>query len=128
MRDRKPLVVLLAMDITMLYASFLAVLLGLDAILSLLGRVAALLIALLILLVAGYVTGSLAQRYARGALLGVGAVLVAALAALLLVYLSVPLYDVDALMLSLLLLAPVMVTACTRIMLDRSKVLEQKRS
>ncbi len=128
MRDRKPLVVLLAMDATILYASFLAVLLGLDTILSLLGRDAALLIASLILLVAGYVTGSLAQRYARGVLQSVGAVLVAALAALLLVYLSVPLYDVDALMLSLLLLAPVIVTACIRILLSGSRVLEQKRS
>ena len=126
MLGRRSLIILLVMDIVILYIGFLAVLLSLDTVPSMLGRAAALLIASLILLLAGYVTGSLAQRYAKGMLQSAGAVLVAALAALLLMYLSVPLYDIDTLVLSLLLLAPVSVTICIRILLSGTKVLGQK--
>ena len=126
MLGRRSLIVLLVIDIVILYIGFLAVLLSLDTVLSLLGHVAALLIASLVLLLAGYITGSLAQRYAKGVLQSAGAVLVAALAALLFVHLSVPLYDIDTLVLSLLLLAPVLVAVCIRILLSGTKILGQK--
>jgi len=45
----------------------------------------------------------------------------------LLVYLSVPLHDIDALVPSLLLLAPVLIATFTRILRSGSKVLGQKR-
>ena len=126
MLGRRLLIISFIMDTIILYVSFLTVLLGLDTVLSLFGHVIALFIASLVLLVAGYVTGSLTQRYAKGVLQSTGVVLVAALAALLLVYLSVPLYDIDTLVLSLLLLAPVLVTACTRILLSGTRYWDRK--